>query len=701
MFSSGFRTALLSTTALFAAACPALAQQTLDDANRLPAISISPPVPARAPVVRREMRADAPARRSRARLQRAAAAQPGEAPAAALRPALPSQNGSVPGISVSATANATPTGQIGSSVTILTATDLEREQRRTLPDALQQVSGLHVVQAGGPGGQSSVFVRGTNANHTKVLIDGVEVSDPSNPGRTFELGRLLTQDVAQIEVLRGPQSGLYGADAIGGVISVITRKGEGPPKVSVMTEGGSFGTFNQFGTLSGSQGGFNYLFALGHFRSEHTPVTPPDLVPPGRRINPNFYDNLSFTTRLGYDFNEYFSLNYMGRIIDSRFLYTADSGWPSYPNEFRSRQDDLFQVHRGEAAVNLLDGRFRSVFGIGYANQDTTSQSPPTLFGTLAPTRNIGIRTKYDYRGEFRVMDGHTLVFGVERSDESLNNKILRAENGNTGAYLQLQSQFTDRVFLTSNVRYDSNDQFGEAWTYRVAPAIVVPGTETKLKASVGTGFKAPTLSQLYQSYPEFGFFANPNLKPEESFGWDAGFEQPLLGDRVRVGVTYFDNDIRNLIQSQYTNYIGTNVNIGRAKTYGIESFATFLFSEALQVQLTYTNTIAKDEIARQELLRRPRHKGGVTATWKPIDKLTLSGTVIVVGSQVDGNRDFSIPRLRTSPYTLVNAAANYQLTDQVNVFGRLDNLFNARVEDPTGFLRPGFAAYGGIRVTN
>ncbi|TDR89297.1 TonB-dependent receptor plug domain-containing protein [Enterovirga rhinocerotis] len=699
MPASSLRTALLSTAALILAALPASAQQTIEDANRLPAISIEPPTPSRAATARRETRSDvrAPARRSQTRPQRATVARPGEAPQADLA----SQNGSVPGVSVSATSNATPTAQIGSSVTILTAADIEREQRRTVPDALQQVMGLNVVQSGGPGGQTSVFTRGTNSNHTKVLIDGIEVSDPSNPNRSFDLGQLLTQDIAQIEVLRGPQSGLYGADAIGGVISILTKKGEGPPKIAVTAEGGSHGTFNQFGTLSGSHGGFNYLFSIGHYRSEHTPVTPRDLVPYGRRINPNFYDNLSLSTKLGYDFNEYFSLNYTGRLINSRLLYTGDGGWPSFPNGFRSTQDDLFHFHRGEAVINLLDGRFRNVFGVGYANLDTKNQQPATAFGRPDPTTNIGIRTKYDYRGEFQVIDGQTLVFGVERSDESLNTKTLRAENGNTGAYLQLQSQFTDRIFLTSNVRYDSNDQFGESWTYRVAPVFIVPGAETKLKASVGTGFKAPTLSQLYQSYPAFGFFGNPNLKPEESFGWDVGFEQPLFNDRVRFGVTYFDNDIKNLIQSRSANFISTNVNVGRASTHGFETFATFIVSDALQFQLTYTNTIAKDEIARQELLRRPRHKGGVSATWKPIDKLTLSGTVIVVGSQVDGNRDFSIPRLRTAPYALVNAAANYQLTDQVNVFGRLDNLFNARVEDPTGYLRPGFAAYGGIRVTN
>jgi vitamin B12 transporter len=256
-------------------------------------------------------------------------------------------------------------------------------------------------------------------------------------------------------------------------------------------------------------------------------------------------------------------------------------------------------------------------------------------------------------------------------------------------------------VFLVSNVRYDVNDSFGEALTYRVAPAVILPGTETKLKGSVGTGFKAPTLSQLFQSYPAFNFYANPNLRPEESFGWDAGFEQPLPGGRVRVGALYFDTSIRNLIQAAQRGAVTRIDNVGRASAYGAEAFVSFQFSDALQATLSYTNTSTKDEINRQELLRRPRHKVATTVDWSPLERLTLSGTAVFVGSQVDGNRDFSVPRLRTQPYAFVNLAANYRATDQLTVFARVDNLFDRRIEDPTGFLRPGASAFAGLRITN
>src|ERR1700687_5770007 len=196
-------------------------------------------------------------------------------------------------IVVSPTATETPINQIASSVTVITAKDMERDQRRTVPDALSTVTGLNVVQSGGPGGLTSVFTRGTNANHTKVLIDGIDVSDPSNPGRGFDLGQLLTSDIQQIEVLRGPQSGLYGADALGGVISIITKKGEGPPRATGMIEGGSFGTFNQTAALSGAQDRINYAFNVAHFRATDVPVTPLELVPPGPKAVGNTYDNMT------------------------------------------------------------------------------------------------------------------------------------------------------------------------------------------------------------------------------------------------------------------------------------------------------------------------------------------------------------------------------------------------------------------------
>ena len=600
-----------------------------------------------------------------------------------------------PAIVVSPTATETPIDQIASSVTVITAKDIERDQRRTVPDALSTVPGVNVVQSGGPGGVTSVFMRGTNPNHTKVLIDGIDVSDPGNPARVFDLGQLLTSDVQQIEVLRGPQSGLYGADAIGGVISIITKKGEGPPRATGTIEGGSFGTFNQTAALSGAQDRINYAFNVAHFRSTDTPVTPLELLSPGRKAIGNNYDNMTHSTKLGADLNENFSVNAVARYTDATLHFTTDSGFPSFPNAAQSTQTVHQFFTRGEAVWSVFDGRIKNYFGVNYTNHWNSNISP----GDIAPTITTGNRVKYDWHAVTQLAPFHTVVIGAEHETETLQTSTLSAENVNKAGYIELQSQFANRLFLVENIRQDDNDRFGTHPTFRLAPAVIVPITETKFKASYGTGFKAPTLTQLFVSFPQFFFFANPNLKPEESIGYDAGFEQPLFNDRVRFGSTYFHNDIKNLIAPD--EFFTTNINIGKATTEGTENFVTAAITDRVRVRADYTFTRTVDVTTGLELLRRPKEKWSTNIIWNPIDPLTVSATVLHIGSFIDGNRDFSIPRLLAPAYTVVNLAAEYVINDQVKIFGRVDNVFNVHYQNPTGFLQPSLGVFGGIRVAS
>ncbi|KUL92956.1 hypothetical protein DK26_27030 [Bosea sp. WAO] len=600
---------------------------------------------------------------------------------------------------VSATGTPTPAREVASSVTVITADQIQREQRRTLPQALAAVPGLNIVQIGGPGGQTSVFMRGTNSNHVKVLIDGIDANDPSTPNRSFDFGSMLTNDIERIEVLRGPQSGLYGADALGGVISITTKRGEGPPKLTASAEAGSYGTFNQAFGLSGGDDRFNYAFNIAHLKSDSTPVTPPNLVPPGRRINPNSYDNWNYSARLGFKLTDTLSLNWVGRYSDGYLLSTGDSGFPSVPNAYRSSQSYKQAFTRGELVFDPFDGRFVNRFGVAYTNQDRSNRSPNAAGILGLPTDNLGERTKYDWRGDLKLMEGQMLVMGLQYENERLESRSLTASNGNTGAFLELQSSWSERFFTVANIRRDEDETFGGHTTYRLAPTFIVPGTETKLKASYGTGFKAPTLSQRFSdSRPAYNFYGNPNLKPEESRGYDIGFEQPLLDNKLQIGATWFHNDIDNLI---LTNTARTSyTNIGRAQTKGVESFVALELSPQFKIRADYTFTLAKDETANQELLRRPRHKASLTANWIPIENLNLSATLIYVGDRVDGNRDFSISRMRAPGAAIVNIAAEYKASEKLTVFGRVDNLFDKRYENPVGFLVPGLSAFGGLRVS-
>ncbi|HTV26874.1 MAG TPA: TonB-dependent receptor [Xanthobacteraceae bacterium] len=659
--------------------------------------------------------------------QQSAPGQPTELPAISVTappPSRPTNQGASDSVVVSPTTIPTPSDQSASSTTVITAADIESQQLRTVPDVLSLVPGLNVVQTGGPGGQTSVFMRGTNSNHVKVLIDGIDVSDPSNPNQSFDFGQLLTGDIARIEVLRGPQSGLYGSDAIGGVISITTKQGSGPPRVTASVEGGSFGTFNQRASLSGSQENFNYVFNIQHFRSTDTPVTPLNELAPGERRNNDNYDNVTYSTKLGANVTDNLALNLVARYTDSTLGFTGEDSVnfaPPAPEVLQSTQVDHQFFGRGEAVWSLFDGRFKNFFGFNYTNEwsfnlDPNPDSfypPPTV---SPPTTNLGTRTQYDWRGEARIIPGQTLVMGLEDKTESLWTNSTGAYNGfgvytpyattaQTGdkaGWLELQSAFAQRFFIVSNIRYDDNESFGPHTTWRVAPVFIVPWTDTKLKATYGTGFKAPTLTELYVNFPSYGGVANPNLLPETSTGYDLGFEQPLLHDRVSFGATYFHNDITNLIVGTYdpVTFISSYANIDKATTQGVESFASGIVSKQLRLRADYTYTEARDDITGLALLRRPANKVSASAIWLPIDKLSITATLLYVSSWSDINRSTYLTMIQPG-YTTARIAAEYAVNDNWTLFARIENLFNEQYEDPAGFLRPGFGVFGGLRISD
>jgi vitamin B12 transporter len=597
-------------------------------------------------------------------------------------------------IVVTATRIPTPELQVASSISVITADDIAVRQIQTLSDVLKDVPGLNVIQTGGLGGQTSVFMRGTNSNHTKVLVDGIDVSDPSSPTGAFDFGQFPSQDIQRVEILRGPQSGLYGSDAIGGVINIITQSGSGPAQFHASAEAGSFDTFNQTAGVSGSQDGFHYVANVEHLHSGETPVTPLDLLVPGERRIDDYYDNITASTKLGFDVTDHFDVGLVARYTDSHLRLTGENedNYPlDFPDSAQSENDTRQYYARAAGHLISFDGGLEQTLGVAYSNiksYETSPEYPESDF--------FGSRVKVDWQGNIRLAADESLVVGAEHQRDEMTVPLSASTTIDSG-YAELQSSIADAFFNTLSVRYDDNDRFGGKVTYRVAPAYVIQDTGTKFKASIGTGFKAPTLSQMFQNFPAFLFFANPNLRPESSTGYDLGVEQEALNDTLRFGVTYFRNNIKNLIDD---NADATSlVNVGRAVTQGAESFVSYQPLKELTFRLDYTYTQAMDDILHQELLRRPKHKGDLATTWKPTERLSLSATVLAVGSWIDGNRDFSIPRLTAPGYTTVDLAAGYDLTSHLNVYGRVTNLFDRHYENPIGFLQPSIGAFVGIKT--
>jgi vitamin B12 transporter len=594
---------------------------------------------------------------------------------------------------VTATRIPTPEVQVASSISVVTADEIAERQIQTLPDLLKEVPGLNVVQTGGPGGQTSVFMRGTNSNHTKVLVDGIDVSDPSSATSSFDFGQFLTQDIQKVEILRGPQSGLYGSDAVGGVINVITKSGSGPAQFSAGAEAGSFDTFNQAGGLSGSIDGLHYAVNVAHLHSGATPVTPLNLLAPGERRIDDYDDNLTGSTKLGFDITDHFDLGLVARYSDTHLRLTGDNfaTFPATPDASQSANDTRQYYTRGTAHWVVYEGAFEQTIGAAYSNTKSFQFSPDHPESDF-----FGERTKFDWQGNVRLAGGEKLVLGAEHQRDEITVPISAATTIDSG-YAELQSSFGDSIFSTLSVRYDDNDRFGGKVTYRVAPVFLINEAGTKLKASIGTGFKAPTLDQMFQNFPDFGFFANPNLKPETSLGYDLGFEQSLSGGSIRFGATYFRNNIKNLIESNadFTSY----ANVGRAVTDGVESFASYQPRQDLAFKLEYTYTQATDDILHQELLRRPKHKIDFNAAWHATSRLSFNATVLRLSSWIDGNRDFSVPRLTAPGYTTMDLAANYGLTSHLTLYARINNILDRRYQNPTGFLQPALGAFAGIKA--
>jgi vitamin B12 transporter len=616
------------------------------------------------------------------------------------KPATPQQGipNTAPTV-VSPTGIVTPASQVASSFTAITAQDIATQQYRTLPDALNTVPGLNVVQTGGPGGQTSVFMRGTNSNHTKVIVDGIDIGDPTSPNGAFDFAHLLTSDIQQVEVLRGPQSGLYGSDAIGGVISIITQKGEGPARWTASNEAGSFGTFNQSIGVSGSQDNYNYAASISHVHASDVPVTPLQLLPPGQQAIGNNYDNMTYSTKTGINLSDSLALNSVLRYTEATLLFTGtNTPGPNFtvlPDAEQSRHTVHQFFGREEAVWSLFDGRIKNYFGVNYTSDWTSDNGPTDPVSTIT----TGNRLKYDWHSVTEVVTGQNLVVGLERENSELNTTGLSAQTGNSADFVEWQSKFANRFFLTANIREDDNDSFGQHMTYRIAPSVILPFTDTTIKASYGTGFKAPTLSQLFQSFPDFNFFANPNLKPEQSRGADIGFEQPLFNDRIRFGSTYFKNNITDLID--FNSTFTSNINIDNAITEGTESFITLNIIDRVKIRADYTVTRAVDAATGLELLRRPKEKFSITTIYNPIDPLTLSATVLRVSDWVDIDRAGDPGNVIAPGYTTVNLRADYAINDQLKVFGRIDNLANVHYQNPTGFLAPGLGVFGGIRFAS
>ncbi len=610
-------------------------------------------------------------------------------------------------IVVTATRLETPAKEIASSLTVITKESLEQSKKSTVLEALQEVLGVSIIQNGPPGGSASAFLRGANSEHTLILMDGVELNDPITPARSFDLAHLTLDNVERIEILRGPQSTLYGSDAIGGVVNIITKKGKGKPKLSLSSVGGSYGTIITSGGISGSTKKIHYSLGTSYFRSEGFSAARADIEGNGEKDG---YRNLSLWGRFGFRLFDNLDVDLILRTMKTQT--DIDNFGTAQDDDPNNVQDYNALFIKTQIRNLMLNNRWELKLGLSLVDYDRRHENP-TDEAHLFDSENGFFKSrlyKIDWQNNLFLHETNTFTFGIDYQQEQGESEyysdgifgpfssIFPSKRAHvTGFYLQDQIRLNKRFFATLGLRLDDHSQFGSALTYRLAPAYFIEGTQTKFRATYGTAFKSPSLYQLYAPGTFYGPIGNAGLNPEKSKGWDIGVEQQLLGGKVLLGVTYFFNDYKDLINF---DFLQGYINIGKAESKGTEIHMQASPLDDMLINASYARTDAKDKDSDDDLLRRPKHKLTANLNYKFFKKGNLHLSFIYIGERDDEYYDFvtwTSIRETLPSYSLFNAAVSFNPVSSLQVFCRVDNIFNKEYEIIKGYGTPGFSVYGGV----
>jgi vitamin B12 transporter len=626
-------------------------------------------------------------------------------------------------IVVTATRVATPVNKVPANVTVLTAKEFIQHGYTTLAQALATVPGVNLVQSGGPGNAASLFVRGTNSEDVLVLLDGVPVNDPANPNGAFNFGIVSLADIERIEIVRGPMSGLYGSNAIGGVVNIITKRGSAQPQASISLAGGFPAQGQGSASLSGAAGKFDYALSGTIDQEAGFDATPQRMSVYAGHRDP--YRAWLGAAQFGYAVTPATRLYVIlrGQATDAAF---PDLNYPVYddPNEFDYNTSMFRKVG---VSSTLLDGKLSTDLFIARLqtrlfNKNLLDANDPNQ--ASADDTYAGGRTDAQWNNALRLPDTpaltfSTLSFGGEYTNDSARENVNEsglygpftetvqgAQHGWAG-HVGLQSTILNRLTVSAALRDDNVSSFGNAITWRLGGALALPEVFATLKASVGTGFLAPSLFDLHY-VDNYGDNGNPNLRPEYSTGWEAGpdFALPLFGqvDGLDVSATYFASTIRDLIQSVQNplTFSYSEQNIASATINGVETDYELNPAPWLSAELSYTYTRAVSGNNGPALLRRPQNTGSATLTVTPLPGLTILPQVQYTGRFDDylyDNNGYPTGTGSSDPGTIVNLNVSYRLNDKFTLFASGKNILNSRFEPTNGLQTPGASVLLGIRA--
>jgi len=610
---------------------------------------------------------------------------------------------------ITASRSPRPADQVTQSVTVIDAEAIRQSQVVLVADLLAATPGISVSRNGGPGGVTSLRIRGAEADHTVVLVDGIRLNDPSQPAGGYNFANLVAGDVARIEVLRGPQSTLWGSQAIGGVVNIVTAQASSPLEGNASLEAGSMQTRTARAALGGQQAGVSWRLAASRHETDGVSA-----FRGGRETDG--YTNDGASGRLSADLTANLSLDL--RAVYSRGR-TGFDGFPAPAFSFADTAEYGTTTDRlGYAGLNLalLEGALRNRLAVTDTATDTRLYNPartsvPLTFDGRGRTRRV------EYQGSYAISPDWTATFGLDSERASMNTRspspfapnpaASRARVTLTGLYGQIEGQAAEGLTVTAGLRRDDHQVFGDHTLGQVSAVWSLNEGKTLVRAGFGQGFKAPTLYQLYSTY------GNQGLSPESAEGLELGVEQSLIADRLTLTAAAFRRETENQIDFASCSFVSADPlcrvngvgrfgyydNIARTRAQGVE-LAAVARLQSLTLDANYTLTDTRNDSATspnrgKDLPRRARHQANLSASYGFATGASVSASFRYSGKAWDNAAN----SVALKAYSLVDLRAAMPVGEHFEVYGRVENLFDRAWETTRGYGAPGRAAYLGLRA--
>ena len=566
-----------------------------------------------------------------------------------------------------------------SSVLVIPQEKIEAEGKEFIIDVLKDIPEINVVQNGGAGKLSTVILRGGSSTHTLVMIDGIKMK--STTTGYFDFANLLTDDIERIEIVKGAQSTIYGSEAMAGVINIITKRGKGELKTEVSYEGGAHNTSNSSVAFSGGTDKVDFRITGVHYETQGISAAKTGTESDG-------YKSDSVSARVGIRPSKKFELELSGRYSNDHSA--LDAFGVDDPNYL---QDGRHYVTSGKGKIYLTD-EWEQVLTLSRVKDYLKYTDPDTA------SRNSDIITALDtvdWQHNLYLTEAYILTLGAEYKEEEGKNIGMFDNTVNSSAfYLNNKLKLLNNsIILNAGMRYDDHETSGHKITYRVGGVYNIDKAGLKLKGSYGTGFRAPTLNELY--YKDAWSSGNPNLKPEKSNSWEVGIEKEIVRERATVSLTYFNQKYKDLVQWIETppgswQYVPQNV--AESTVRGIEAGASVKITENLTARSFYSYTDSEDKDTGQRLKRRPLDKLNVSLDYSRGPASVTAGYTYV-SKVYESSWVGNLPS-----YILVDLSGSYKINKNFKIFGRIDNLFDQNYEVAGGYGTPGAELYAGVKLS-